>query len=150
MRADEVLALGRSALADHCLDMCGWRFELDRSVRRFGICRYTTRTISVSGPLSALNDLPTVKDTVLHEVAHALAGNTAGHGPKWKATAVRIGAKPERCYDSAEVAEVPHRYEVVCGLCSKVIAKRHRFDRRVDGRKHAGCGGTVGFNLVGS
>ncbi len=35
-----------------------------------------------------------VRDTVLHEIAHAIAGPEAGHGPLWKATARRIGATP--------------------------------------------------------
>ena len=33
-------------------------------------------------------------DTVLHEIAHAIAGHEAGHGLLWKATARRIGATP--------------------------------------------------------
>ena len=33
-------------------------------------------------------------DTILHEIAHAIAGANAGHGPVWKAVAKRIGAAP--------------------------------------------------------
>ena len=41
-----------------------------------------------------------IRDTVLHEIAHAIAGPEAGHGPLWKATARRIGATPRaKTYD---------------------------------------------------
>ena len=33
-----------------------------------------------------------VRDTILHEIAHALAGAKAKHGPAWKAIARRLGA----------------------------------------------------------
>ena len=42
-----------------------------------------------------------IRDTVLHEIAHAIAGHGAGHGPLWKATARRIGATPRaKTYES--------------------------------------------------
>ena len=42
-----------------------------------------------------------IRDTVLHEIAHAIAGHEAGHGPLWKATARRIGATPRaKTYES--------------------------------------------------
>jgi len=36
-------------------------------------------------------------DTILHEIAHALAGPAAKHGPAWKAIARRLGATPKSC-----------------------------------------------------
>ena len=35
-----------------------------------------------------------IRDTVLHEIAHALVGPEARHGPEWKAIAKRLGATP--------------------------------------------------------
>ena len=35
-----------------------------------------------------------VTNTILHEIAHALAGAKPGHGPAWKTVARRIGATP--------------------------------------------------------
>ena len=35
-----------------------------------------------------------VTEVILHEIAHALAGPEAGHGPEWKAIAIRLGARP--------------------------------------------------------
>ena len=42
---------------------------------------------------SAASD-ESIQDTVLHEIAHALAAPEAGHGPLWKTVARRIGAAP--------------------------------------------------------
>ena len=35
-----------------------------------------------------------IRDTILHEIAHALAGPEARHGARWKAIARRIDATP--------------------------------------------------------
>ena len=45
-----------------------------------------------------------VTDTILHEIAHALAGPGAGHGPAWKATASRLGATPKSCAPESDEA----------------------------------------------
>ena len=37
-----------------------------------------------------------VRDTILHEVAHALVGPGHGHDTVWKATAAQVGARPQR------------------------------------------------------
>ena len=40
-------------------------------------------------------------DNLLHEIAHAIVGREAGHGPLWKVTARRIGATPRaKAYES--------------------------------------------------
>jgi len=54
--------------------LVGWTFKFDHARRRFGCCNFTRRTISLSRPLTFLNDDAEVRDTILHEIAHALAG----------------------------------------------------------------------------
>src|SRR5689334_24415568 len=93
--------MSAARLARELLDRFGlrsWRFRFDRAVRRFGCCHYTTATITLSAPLTVLNSEAEVRDTLLHEIAHAVAGKAAGHGPEWKKYAAAVGAKPERCY----------------------------------------------------
>ncbi len=68
-----------------------WTFAFDNAKRRAGMCDYTRRRISVSRYLSARHDDDEVHQTLLHEVAHALAGHDAGHGPAWKRVARDIG-----------------------------------------------------------
>ena len=71
-----------------------WRFAWNRRKRCFGVCHYGKRTIELSRILTETEPEHKVRDTVLHEVAHAIAGAAAGHGPQWKAQARKLGATP--------------------------------------------------------
>lgn len=74
-----------------------WAFKKSRAKMRYGYCNYRTKTLSVSTRLLEHASKEQIIDTVLHEVAHALAGRGTGHGPKWKNVARELGAKPNAC-----------------------------------------------------
>lgn len=95
----------------------GWTFRFDRAKRRFGICRFARKEISLSRHLVELNDEAECRDTVLHEIAHAMAGPRAGHGPAWKRACLVVGARPERCFRSEDVAQPAARFRAVCPNC---------------------------------
>ncbi len=114
-------------LARELLDQAGlrtWRFRFDSAVRRFGSCRFHKATITLSAPLTLLNPEAEVRDTLLHEIAHAIAGPRSGHGPEWKKYAALLGARPERCYDE-RVVSPQSRYVAHCPNCRKEY-RRHR------------------------
>ncbi len=119
------------ALATALIDqhgLVGWRVELDRAKRRAGICRYADRVIGLSAPLTALHSEEEVRDTILHEIAHALAGPRAGHGPGWRAIARRIGCSGQRCVDATS----PRVTGAWVGVCPQGhTADRHRRPDRV-------------------
>ena len=94
MEITAALALGRRLLREHSLD--DWRVVADHAKTRAGACRFRTKTISLSRPLTALHDEELVRDTILHEIAHALVGPTHGHDRVWRATARQIGCSGER------------------------------------------------------
>lgn len=78
----------------------GWTFQwARRSTSRLGTCDARKRLVLLN-PLHVLHDSgDDVKDTILHEIAHALAWEAHGraawnHGPLWKAWAVKVGARP--------------------------------------------------------
>lgn len=81
----------------------GWKGKMDDAKKRFGLCRMSSKEISLSGPLTILNPEEEVRDTILHEIAHALAWElykeNCGHDERWKTICRRIGARPERTYD---------------------------------------------------
>ncbi len=56
-----------------------WSFRFDNAKRRCGACFYSRRTITLSRHFVTLNDEAEVRDTILHEIAHAFAGAKAGH-----------------------------------------------------------------------
>ena len=68
-----------------------WSFGFDNAKRRAGLCDYTRKRITVSRHLSARYDDDTNHQTLLHEVAHAVAGPSAGHGLHWKQVARDLG-----------------------------------------------------------
>ena len=58
-----------------------WTFAFDHARTRAGLCNYAAKRISVSRLLAARYDDDEIHQVLLHEVAHALAGPDAGHGP---------------------------------------------------------------------
>ncbi len=63
------------------LDPATWSFGFDNAKKRAGLCNYTAKHISVSRYLAARYDDDEIHQILLHEVAHAMAGPRAGHGP---------------------------------------------------------------------
>lgn len=102
-----------------------WSFEFDRARVRFGKCNYAKKEISLSRHLVELNDEAEVRDTILHEIAHALAPRGAGHGPAWQAAAQSIGCNAQRCYGE-EVARPMPKYKGTCPACRRVIYRHRR------------------------
>src|SRR2546421_7680141 len=83
-----------------------WRFRFDHAGRRFGSCRTSQKLITLSRPLTILNSSDQVRDTILHEIAHALTPGD-GHGERWRAMCQQIGAAAIRCYDDDAVVSPP-------------------------------------------
>ena len=78
------------ALIDMHLDDT-WSFDFDHAKRRAGLCDYRRKRITVSRYLAARFEDDEIHQTLLHEVAHAVAGHTAAHGPEWKRVARDLG-----------------------------------------------------------
>lgn len=119
LKQAETLAL--ELMAQHKISGlgCGWTFGFDNARVRFGCCFYGSRRITLSKVLVSVNDEKEVRDTILHEIAHALAGPEAGHGWKWKTKAAAIGARPTRCYTNTTTTIVTTKWEAVCHHCRK-------------------------------
>jgi len=110
MTMAEIGDLARAELDRHGLT--DWSFDWDRAVRRAGCCHYRQRLITLSWPIFAIEaNRADALDTILHEIAHALAGADAGHGPWWRVNAMEVGARPERCHYLA----TPKRVSGECG-----------------------------------
>lgn len=114
----------------------GWTFAFDSAKTRAGLCNYTSRTISVSRYLASRYEDDEIHQVLLHEVAHAIAGTRAGHGPKWKAIAADLGYEGKRLHDgeianelapwvgSCPAGHVHYRYRrptraLACGRCAR-------------------------------
>ena len=97
-RLDEVAGAARRLMDAHGL--AGWTFAFVEAGRRLGDCNFRDRVIRIGRSHALDGGDEQIRDTVLHEIAHAIAGPKAGHGPLWKATARRLGAVPRaRAYE---------------------------------------------------
>lgn len=92
----------------------GWTFGWHNSVRAFGTCHYGNKTISLSQSLVAMNDAERVKRTVLHEIAHAIAGKKAGHGRTWQRICRELGGDCIRNWSDENTNPVPPKYIGTC------------------------------------
>lgn len=129
-----------------------WSFGFDHATRRAGLCNYTDKRITVSRHLAERFDDDEIHQTLLHEVAHALAGPGTGHGPEWRAIARDLGYVGGRTH-SGPIADERARWSgrcpaghehvrfrrpaspVSCGTCSRRFDRRHLIawvDRRAD------------------
>jgi len=130
MNLYEAAHLAQELMGQHGLP--GWTFGFDHARRRFGRCDYRRKRITLSRPLTWLNEIDEVRDTILHEIAHALCPDD-GHGARWRATCRQIGARPIRCYTDEAVVSPPRaaaRYRFGCPQCDRCIERRRRSRHR--------------------
>ena len=89
-RWDLITALALTEMGLH-LDLSSWSFGYDSAKTRAGLCSYTNQHISVSRYLCEIHSIADVRQTILHEIAHARCGPEAGHGRVWLQTAKSMG-----------------------------------------------------------
>jgi predicted SprT family Zn-dependent metalloprotease len=83
----------------HGLTQQSWKIKYDRSRTCAGECDLRTKTLSFSRYLIARGPLMELRNTLLHEIAHALAGAQYNHDRIWRKIALKIGCDGERCYN---------------------------------------------------
>ena len=102
MTNTEAVELAQKLIAQHGLEL---EITTSNAKKALGRCFFRNgRPVRIDLSSYWTNRLPEseVRDTILHEIAHALAGVKAGHGPEWKAAAVKVGANPKRLVDLPE------------------------------------------------
>ena len=112
----EIAAEAERLIALHGL--AGWSVQFDDASRRAGRCSYETRVVGLTAPADE------VRNTILHEIVHALVGPEHNHDAVWKARARAIGCTGERCHD---VEFAPPCYIVSfprCGWAQGANARR--------------------------
>jgi predicted SprT family Zn-dependent metalloprotease len=88
------------------LDPAVWTFGFDSAKTRAGLCNYHDKRITVSKYLAIRFDDDEIHQVLLHEVAHAIAGMRAAHGPKWQAVARKLGYVGKRTHDGSVADEL--------------------------------------------
>ena len=103
--------------------LTGWRLVFDNARTRAGVCRSDRKEIGLSRHLMGLYSPEQVTETVLHEIAHALAGARHGHDRVWRAVARRIGCSGQRCMP-ADAPSVEGAWEGTCPAGHRTTAHR--------------------------
>lgn len=110
----------------------GWTFQWMRRARTLGLCEYGPKYLLLSTSFVDLNEPDVVEQVCRHEIAHALAGHKAAHGPYWQAIAIQCGVRNPSAKCS-EAVTAPGRYTATCPTCSKGYSL-HRRPKNVPGR----------------
>ena len=116
----KMLELGNYAnqkMREHGLISKGWSFGWNKRKRSFGLCNYSTKQITLSRfMLECGESMESMKGTIMHEIAHAIAGHKAGHGPQWAKVMIELGQEPRRCRE-ARGAVIKHKWYRKCPSC---------------------------------
>lgn len=86
----------REQLNKHGLKEWSIRLNQDINSGFLGLCSYKDKCIILSAHHIDTHPEPDVKDTILHEVAHALTPFCA-HNETWRAKAIELGCSPTAC-----------------------------------------------------
>lgn len=134
MRERDAHELITNLMHDHGLADLGWYYTLSDHKSAGGFCQFEDKILGFSLPVIKLNKKKVIREIILHEIAHALAGDKAGHGKIWKQYCKKLGCKAET-FLGKEVVFPRKKYYSVCSGCSL----RYERDRLTKNAKYL-CG----------
>jgi hypothetical protein len=126
-KLQQVQAHAEQLIAAH-LEPKDWRFRFSHGIKQLGACRFSSAKsgqISLSKHHAITGDWAEITDTILHEIAHALAGPRQGHKALWKAHCLRIGAKPI-ARAPVSVIKTPFKYYLVYPAEKRILSRSNR------------------------
>ena len=140
MTLSQIKSLATNLMTQHGLIQKGWTFKWTNARTQAGICaeyRYKDAGyIGLSRYLMPHFSEEKIKDTILHEIAHALVGNKHGHDYVWQRKAIEIGCDGERCYtteafkqESKDVLIKQSKYVLTCPSCGTQTPKHRKITR---------------------
>jgi len=136
MDLGEAQYLAITSLNEFGLIEQGWRFEWSRAKTSYGTVYYSCKLLQLSKPLTAIGTYEQVNDTVLHEIAHCLAGPEHRHDKVWWGIARLIGCDGT-IYGTK--GNIPGKYQYRCKKCG-YTARFHRPLKHLHLRYHGACG----------
>lgn len=102
------------------------KFKFNNNKSRAGVC-YFSPSLEIQLSRHYINaettTLDDINNTILHELAHGIAGHDAGHGIKWKRIAKSIGCNGNTC-TSLFIKKKDFKHVITCGLGCSI--HRHR------------------------
>lgn len=137
MNLTQIRSLAVDLMQENGLITAGWRFEFDNARRRGGQCRHTHQAISLSRYLAPSWSDIEVRNTILHEIAHAVVGPGHGHDTVWRRKFLALGGDGAAKHRNPTVRA---RYIAYCDHCNVEAGGRHRLTKAMrEGGLHAAC-----------
>ena len=134
MRLKDAEKLARKLLDD--IGLTSVPFEFSNAKMRLGGARFiffenewVCTSLELSKPITLINSKKVIKEIVLHEIAHIMAGHDHLHDEVWKECARHVGANPS--YGMREVNFPEGRYKGNCPVCGKIFY-RYRKHKRIN------------------
>lgn len=121
--------IANELMQKHGLIADGWTFGYDNAKMRLGVCRFRTKKINMSRLYTINSNEVEVKDTILHEIAHALVGPVVKHGWIWKMKARELGAEPSLASSTVKALEGIYKTSCSCGIKHATFHRRPRKQR---------------------
>lgn len=125
MTINQVRALATELKNKH-YELLSWNISFNKRKKAFGVCNYIHREISLSVLLIPFMSDKAIKETIIHEIAHAL---TKGHDHDnvWRRTCIELGGTGDRVGGSnkfkdgengrSEFHETSSKYTLTCPTC---------------------------------
>ena len=132
MTIDQAISLSKSLLNQYP-ELSEWGVTTNKRKRSFGICSYRYRRIELSEFLIPHMTDKAIKDTIIHEIAHAL---TRGHNHDyvWRRKCIELGGDGRRvggddkyinALESRKNFDKTAKYTLTCPVCGDSHG-RHR------------------------
>lgn len=86
---DEIITLSLMYMKQYGLLDDGWSIKVTRSKKTLGLTDYNNKIIKISTYCYYVEG--ELVDTILHEIAHVIAGSENKHNQVWKDVALNIG-----------------------------------------------------------
>lgn len=125
MKLEEAEKMAKELIILHCPE---YSFKFDSAKRRHGLCSYRDKTIQLSRNSVETRTEDEVRNTIVHEIAHALTRSV--HDSKWKSMHIKLGGDGKRCSPGSLE---PGKYVVTCTHCN------HSFTRYRKPRNRVAC-----------
>lgn len=111
---------------DGILDLKNYKIEMHRKKNSLGTCNPSKKVIWLSKLFLEVNSIETMRDVLLHEIAHALTPKD-GHGKLFKEAAKMLGCNKNNLgyFNNTEHNAPKGKYVYECINCHK-IAYFHR------------------------
>lgn len=117
-----------------------WKVLFDNARTRAGRCNFSTASLTFSRNLVAYASPREMRNIILHEIAHALAGPEHAHNKHWREIALHIGCDGERCH----TLQLNKPRWILC--CPRGCWRKRRFQRSIKSRACKRCGASCVYS----